>query len=72
MPQYEFECQNCNKTFERTLALSAYTEMMRKKNIACPHCGSTKVVRVISAPMMLRMSGRPMGGGGCCPGGGCG
>lgn len=41
MPIYEFECENCGKTFE-TLVLS------RSDEVSCPHCGGRDLRRVMS------------------------
>lgn len=48
MPTYEFLCRKCNKPFERIYSLEEY-ERQTKKKIKCPKCGSTSVVRQISA-----------------------
>jgi putative FmdB family regulatory protein len=48
MPTYEFLCQKCEKPFERIYSLDEYDREMQKK-IKCPECGSTRVVRQISA-----------------------
>jgi putative FmdB family regulatory protein len=48
MPIYEFLCRKCEKPFERTLSLAEYEQEIKKK-AKCPRCGSTRVVRQISA-----------------------
>lgn len=48
MPTYEFLCQKCAKPFEQIWSLAEYESAM-KKQIKCPKCGSTSVVRQISA-----------------------
>ena len=48
MPTYEFLCKKCEKPFERIYSLEEYDREM-KKRIKCPKCGSTSVVRQISA-----------------------
>jgi putative FmdB family regulatory protein len=45
MPQYEFFCKSCNKTFSKILTI---TEHDREKT-ACPHCGSADVEQSWSA-----------------------
>jgi len=45
MPQYEFFCNACKKTFSRTLTIVE----QGKEKIACPHCGSHKVEQRWSA-----------------------
>ena len=67
MPQYSFECQACRKTFEIEVSMSEYSAMQKSKTIACPECGSTKVVRkFFTAPAVTRSSGGC--GPGCCGG----
>ncbi len=39
MPQYEFYCQDCKKTFSRVLTLAEYD----KGGVKCPHCGGKKL-----------------------------
>src|SRR2546425_10301334 len=39
MPQYEFLCKGCKKTFSRILTIARHD----KEKIACPHCGSKNV-----------------------------
>jgi putative FmdB family regulatory protein len=39
MPQYEFYCRACKKSFGQGLKLVDYEE----GDIACPHCGSREV-----------------------------
>ena len=48
MPTYEFLCRKCEKPFERTLSLAEYDREM-KKNMKCPNCRSSRVVRQVSA-----------------------
>jgi putative FmdB family regulatory protein len=48
MPTYEFLCKKCKKPFERIYSLEEY-ERQTKRKIKCPKCGSTSVVRQISA-----------------------
>ncbi len=45
MPQYEFFCHACKKTFSKILALVDYEE----GEIICPHCGSKEVEQPWSA-----------------------
>jgi putative FmdB family regulatory protein len=47
MPTYEFLCQKCNKSFEQIYSFDEYER--KKKSMKCPKCGSSKVVREISA-----------------------
>ena len=39
MPHYEFLCRDCQKSFDKILALVEYEE----GEIVCPHCGSKNV-----------------------------
>jgi putative FmdB family regulatory protein len=48
MPTYEFLCQKCKKRFELVWSLAQYDREMKKKT-KCSKCGSTSVVRQISA-----------------------
>ncbi|MGE5304909.1 MAG: FmdB family zinc ribbon protein [Alphaproteobacteria bacterium] len=48
MPTYEFLCKKCKKRFERICSLEEYDRETKRK-IKCPKCGSTSVVRQISA-----------------------
>jgi len=48
MPTYEFRCEKCDKMFEQTWSLSEYNKRMKEKK-KCPSCGSTRVVKAISA-----------------------
>ena len=45
MPQYEFFCHACKKTFSKVLTLAEYEE----GNVLRPHCGSNNVEQAWSA-----------------------
>jgi putative FmdB family regulatory protein len=45
MPQYEFYCHACKKTFSKLLTLVEYEE----SEVLCPHCGSNSVEQSWSA-----------------------
>jgi putative FmdB family regulatory protein len=45
MPQYEFFCNACKKTFSRILTIVRH----EKEKIACPHCGGKNVEQRWSA-----------------------
>ena len=65
MPLYEYECQGCQRRFERYQR--AWNEPVR-----CPSCDSAEVEKQLSRFAMgaTALSG---GGGGCgCGRGGCG
>lgn len=70
MPRYDFECHACHKPFEVQATFAEYSAQMRERKIACPECGSKKVIRVLSAPSIRSASSSRSGG--CCPGGTCG
>lgn len=38
MPVYDYTCNDCHKTFERTLTLREHDGKIR-----CPHCGGRNV-----------------------------
>jgi putative FmdB family regulatory protein len=42
MPLYEYECQECQKTFEKLVRNSDPVE--------CPHCRSQRLQRLLSVP----------------------
>jgi putative FmdB family regulatory protein len=46
MPDYDFKCTECRKTFTVT---QTFEEHDRDKRIKCPKCGSRKVDRVIGS-----------------------
>jgi putative FmdB family regulatory protein len=45
MPQYEFYCHACQKTFSKVLTLTEYEE----GEVRCPHCDSSNVEQSWSA-----------------------
>ena len=45
MPNYDFRCLACNKSFSKTLTLAQYD----KGKFECPHCRSKKVEQRFSA-----------------------
>jgi putative FmdB family regulatory protein len=60
MPIYEYECEECKKPFEALCFASDPSEP------ACPACGSSRVVKMISAGA-IRPNGIPSGAGGFAP-----
>ena len=44
MPLYEYQCPKCGHRFER---IQSFSDPDPKK---CPHCGASKVERVLHAP----------------------
>jgi putative FmdB family regulatory protein len=47
MPFYEYICKNCEQLFEKYYPSAA--EADGRDLPACPHCGHTEVVRILSA-----------------------
>lgn len=45
MPQYEYFCHACKRSFSKTLTPAEYAE----GNIVCPHCESEEVERRVPA-----------------------
>ncbi len=69
MPMYEYQCRDCDKSFEKLIASAAG----RDNAVKCPHCGSKKTGRQISTFAVASASGSgsdpaPAQGGMC----GCG
>ena len=50
MPEYEFHCKECQKTFLLRLAIS---ERDRNPLPPCPHCGSTNVEQMLSGATVI-------------------
>jgi putative FmdB family regulatory protein len=44
MPVYDYVCNDCHKTFERTLTLREHDA-----NQKCPHCGSKNIEQEAAA-----------------------
>jgi len=44
MPQYEYLCTKCKKTFSMIMTLAEYD----KGNVACPKCKSKKVEQKVA------------------------
>jgi putative FmdB family regulatory protein len=70
MPLYEYKCADCERPFELLVASPALAD-----SVACRHCGSRSVRRLVSA-FASRSSSEPVTtaaprAGGCC-GGSCG
>ncbi len=45
MPQYQFSCNKCKKTFSLIMTLAEYD----KGNVACPKCKSKKVEQKLAS-----------------------
>ena len=70
MPIYEYHCAGCAKQF--SLMQSVH---IKPGETACPHCGTTRVERLISkfaAKTYGTGDANPSGGTSCGHGGGCG
>ena len=47
MPNYVFECKNCNKVYEELVA--RWDETGKYSNVACPACGSKRKEQMATA-----------------------
>lgn len=67
MPMYEYRCQECGLLYEQLRRMSE-----ADTSLQCPHCGSLKVERQVSACSFAGFSsgGGSSSGGGCAPRGG--
>lgn len=54
MPLYEYHCQQCDGSFELLRPMNA-----DDSGIRCPHCGSEKVERELSAFASFSPGGSP-------------
>lgn len=45
MPEYEFQCEKCKKTFTEKLTFKEYDQ----HKVKCPKCGGTTVQQVVSS-----------------------
>ena len=54
MPIYEYNCRDCDATFEALVRSG--------EPVACPHCGSASLNKLLSAPVVLSgRTARPAG-----------
>jgi putative FmdB family regulatory protein len=58
MPIYEYRCRGCEATFE-VLVRAGTT-------VTCPHCGSSSLDKLISAPFVLSGQATRQAGRTCC------
>ena len=65
MPLYEYRCQQCDRSFELLRPMSEDDSGVR-----CPHCGSEKIERELSAFASFSPGGSP--GAAPSSGSGCG
>ncbi len=65
MPIFEFECKECHKRFE---ILALVQRAKKEKEVVCPGCGSSSVVKQFSAFGVggAAADARPAAGG-CAP-----
>ncbi|MGB9867197.1 MAG: FmdB family zinc ribbon protein [Bacillota bacterium] len=68
MPIFEYKCNECGKIFE---SLERQGELPGRKD--CPHCGSSKLTRLLSRFSARSSGGTKIGGSSCssCSGGSC-
>jgi putative FmdB family regulatory protein len=45
MPNYEFKCEKCKKTFTEKLTFKEYDQ----HSVKCPNCGCTNVEQVVKS-----------------------
>jgi putative FmdB family regulatory protein len=65
MPLYEYQCKNCQETFEKIVRF-AEAELLPP----CPVCGSRNTRKKISAAVSLGSDNHGSSGGSCGSGGG--
>jgi putative FmdB family regulatory protein len=58
MPIYEYRCRDCEATFEILVRAGI--------GVTCPHCGSTSLDKLISAPFVLSGQTARQAGHTCC------
>lgn len=65
MPIYEYECNQCGKTFDFFHRTQSDSETVR-----CPECGASNVQRLLST-FSTSSEGKTQKGGSNCPTGQC-
>jgi putative FmdB family regulatory protein len=58
MPLYEYRCQACDATFEMLVRAGS--------RVACPHCGSSSINKLLSTPAVLSGQTARLAGHTCC------
>ena len=58
MPIYEYRCRDCEATFEVLVRAGS--------TVTCPHCGSSSLDKLISAPFVLSGQAALQAGHTCC------
>jgi len=61
MPIYDFKCDKCGKVTEFFIRNPGSQEAL-----ACPNCGSQKLVKLLSFPASIRMGNSNTKGTTCC------
>ncbi|MFO7623784.1 MAG: zinc ribbon domain-containing protein [Anaerolineales bacterium] len=64
MPFYDFQCDQCQQTFE---VRATFREKEAGLHPLCPHCHSEDVHQVVSAGFVMRGSGGPLTPPSCGP-----
>lgn len=54
MPNYEYRCAACKRTFEKIRSLAS-----RDEALPCPHCKSTRTTRVVVQRIARLKGARP-------------
>ncbi len=75
MPVFDYQCSDCGRTYDIFHKVREIVE-----EVACPHCGSAKYRKLMSAPMVgvgsvsgkSSSSSDESAGNCCCGGGACG
>jgi putative FmdB family regulatory protein len=49
MPEYDYMCEDCGKTFTVELSISEHERQDRSHEIHCPKCDSTNVKHLIGS-----------------------
>jgi putative FmdB family regulatory protein len=62
MPIFEYLCKKCGKTSEFLVSSNSSTN-----DLACEHCGSKRLEKLISAPGSIQSSGGAIDAGSFCP-----
>jgi putative FmdB family regulatory protein len=61
MPIYEYKCENCGRVTE-----NLQKGFKQANEIICPHCGSTKLQKLISTFGSVKKGGFSRKGATCC------
>jgi len=61
MPIYEYKCTECGRKTE-----ILQKNLKQEDPITCPHCGSTRMEKLLSSPGAIRVGGSTSKGSTCC------